>query len=225
MLRSFTNGFVTIGLMTGLLTICGSQEALGMTAQPSAPLASTADEQILGKYDHFDPTQLINTKLLKAATLYFDKNKSKFANQRALTVIDYSLHSSKKRFFLINTSTGEVWATYTAHGKGSDANHDGYADRFSNTSGSNATSLGPYVTDYTYQGEHGYSLNLKGLSSTNSNAYSRRIVIHGADYVVDEARRQGRSQGCPALAMKYSKKVINFVKDGSLLYAGASAQL
>ncbi len=242
MLRTLTNGFVALGLMTGLLTGCGPQEAIKPVTQLPAPVSPSepdnsskpdggtqpprlSDEQILALYSHFDPDHLINTKLLRAATLYFHKNKAEFANKKALTIIDFSLHSSKKRFYLMNVSTGAVWNTYTAHGKGSDADHDGYAERFSNTANSNATSLGPYMTDTTYQGTHGYSLNLKGLASTNSNAYSRRIVIHGADYVEDEARKQGRSQGCPALAMEYYEKVINLVKGGSLIYAGASAKL
>lgn len=240
MRRSLTNGFVALGLMAGLLTGCGSQEALSNpnssdnsskpndgVSTPSVPPSS--DAQILALYDHFDPSHLINTKLLRAATLYFHKNKAKFANQKALTIIDFSLHSSKKRFFLMNVVTGDVWSTYTAHGNGSDpGSYDvssGFAKVFSNDAGSNATSLGPYVTDETYSGKHGYSLRLKGLASTNSNAYSRAIVIHGASYVLDEARKQGRSQGCPALPMEYYEKVINLVKGGSLIYAGASAKL
>ena len=237
MLHKLTNGFVALGLMAGLLSGCGSQEAFSSVKPPAPPaspgksdlLSPSLDEQILSKYSHFDPKRLINTKLLKAATLYFHKNKSQFANQKALTIIDFSIHSSKKRFYLMNVATGEVWNTYTAHGAGSDPgsfdDSSGFAEVFSNTPQSNATSIGPYMTDVTYQGKHGYSLRLKGLASTNSNAYSRAIVIHGASYVLDEARKQGRSQGCPALPMEYHEKVIDLIKGGSLIYAGASAKL
>lgn len=247
MLYTLTNGFVALGLVAGLLSGCGPHKArvpdnspVTPTLPPSNPDAGSkpdegslvppsSDNQILEKYSHFDPKRLINTKLLREATLYFHKNKSKFANQKSLTVIDFSLHSSKKRFYLMNVATGEVWNTYTAHGSGSDPgtyeSSSGYVEVFSNTPGSNATSIGPYITDSTYEGKHGYSLRLKGLASTNSNAYSRAIVIHGATYVLDEARKQGRSQGCPALAMEYYEKVINLIKGGSLVYAGASAKL
>lgn len=234
MLRTLTNGFVALGLSAGLLTGCAQQEALNPAIQTPPPETASqptpsAEDKILAQYNHFDPNQVIDTKLLRAATLYFHQNKSKFSNQKALTIIDFSLHSSKKRFHLMNTETGEVWSTYTAHGSGSDPGtyeeSSGYAETFSNVPGSNATSIGPYLTDVTYEGKHGYSLRLRGLASSNSNAYSRAIVIHGATYVLDQSRKQGRSQGCPALAMEYYEKVINLIKGGSLIYAGASAQL
>jgi hypothetical protein len=183
------------------------------------------ESQILKNYEHFDPQNLINDKLLKAAKLYFHNNKSNFRNQKYVTVIDYSLSSKKQRLFMIDTVTGSVWPTYVAHGKGSDADHDGYAERFSNESGSNATSLGAFKTAETYYGSNGYSLRLDGLSSTNSNARSRAIVVHGASYVQDRSVIQGRSWGCPAVATQFSKNFIDTIKGGSLIFAGASAQL
>ncbi len=227
MLRALTNGFVVLGLLAGLMTSFGSQATASSGGGHAKP--STSDEQILELYNHFDPSHLINTKLLRAATLYFHKNKSQFANQKALTIIDFSLHSSQKRFFVMNTATGEVWATYTSHGNGSDPGDyekaSGFAKFFSNVASSNQSSLGAYMTDETYSGKHGYSLRLRGLSDTNSNAFARAIVVHGASYVVDEARKQGRSEGCPALPMKYYAKVINLIKGRSLIFAGASAKL
>ncbi|MCP5916770.1 murein L,D-transpeptidase catalytic domain family protein, partial [Klebsiella pneumoniae] len=74
------------------------------------------------------------------------------------------------RFFIVDMNSGSVWPLHVAHGKGSDSNHDGYAEKFSNTSGSNASSLGYYITAETYNGSNGYSLRLDGMSSTNSNA-------------------------------------------------------
>jgi hypothetical protein len=115
--------------------------------------------------------------------------------------------------------TGAVWNIHVAHGKGSDSDHDGFAEKFSNVNNSNATSLGFYKTAETYQGSHGYSLRLDGLSSTNSNARSRSIVVHGASYVEDKERIQGRSWGCPAVSMANYTKVINLIKGGSLILA------
>jgi hypothetical protein len=109
-----------------------------------------------------------------------------------------------------------------AHGSGSDKANDGYAEKFSNVSGSNASSLGFYMTAETYNGKHGLSLRLDGLSSTNSNVRARAVVIHGASYVSDSDIKAGRSWGCPAVSMASKDKVIKMLKGGSIIYAGLS---
>ena len=78
------------------------------------------------------------------------------------------------------------------------------------------SSLGFYRTLTTYNGKHGYSLKLAGLSPTNSNAEARAIMMHPADYVVDGVRA-GRSWGCTAIDPKTSKDVIDRVKNGSIM--------
>lgn len=182
-------------------------------------MEGSALDSALSKYSYVDPTHMIQQKHLNAALAYFDQNKSRIKNQKYLSVIDFSKSSKLKRFFIINMTTGTVTAVHTAHGKGSDANHDGYAEKFSNVSGSNASSLGFYLTAETYNGSNGYSLRLDGLSTTNSRARSRSIVIHGASYVKESNVIQGRSWGCPALDQSLKTKVIDMLKNGSLIYA------
>jgi hypothetical protein len=80
------------------------------------------------------------------------------------------------------------------------------------------SSLGFYLTAETYNGEHGYSLRLDGLSSTNSNARERAIVIHAADYVAP-GEKIGRSWGCPAVEPRYHQQIIDELKEGALIYA------
>lgn len=191
-----------------------------VVAEPT-PAPISEEEATLAKYDHLDPSKIVPEKYLKAAVLYYDANLSKIKNKTYLSVIDYSKSSTTKRYFLINMSTGVVVAYHVSHGKGSDSNHDGYAEKFSNVEGSNATSLGYYMTAETYSGSNGYSLRLDGLSSTNSNARSRAVVIHGADYVQDKNVIQGRSWGCPAFSQANKTKIINLIKGGSLIYAAA----
>jgi len=174
------------------------------------------------KYSYVDPNNIIPAKLKTAALAYYDTNKPKIANQKYLSIIDFSMNSKKARFFIINMSTGSVWAIHVAHGKGSDPDHDGYAQTFSNSSGSNASSLGYYMTAETYTGSHGYSLRLDGLSSTNSNVRARAIVVHGADYVEEASIIQGRSWGCPAVTMANRTTLINMIKGGSIIFAGRS---
>lgn len=187
----------------------------------TTPEESTASEKdaILKSYDYVDPTHLVPYKSLENALLYFHKNKSRFQNRDYISVINFAQSSKEKRFYIISLKTGTVWAIRVAHGKGSDPDHDGFAEKYSNSSGSNSSSLGVYRTAETYDGKHGLSLRLDGLSSTNSNARSRAIVIHGASYVKEASVVQGRSWGCPAVTMEYRDAVIKYLKNGSLLYA------
>lgn len=184
-------------------------------------LDELATNDILRKYPHVDQQKVINQTALAEALTYFDKNQSIIKNKKYVSVIDFSLRSTRARFFIIDMNTGKVWAIHTAHGKGSDSNHDGYAEKFSNVSGSNASSLGFYLTAETYYGNHGLSLRLDGKSSTNSRARSRAVVIHGASYVQEASVIQGRSWGCPAVANNLKDQVIGMLKGGSLIYAVA----
>ena len=184
----------------------------------------TAEDVVQSKtdYSYVDPTRIIPAKLRDAALAYFDVNKKNFANQKYITVVDFSAHSSKSRFYIVDMATGKVTALHVAHGKGSDTNNDGYAERFSNKSGSEQSSVGFYRVSETYSGNHGYSVRLDGLSSTNSNVRARAIVIHPADYVSERSSKAGRSWGCLALDPSYSSKVIGMLKSGSMLYANTS---
>ncbi|WP_253715568.1 murein L,D-transpeptidase catalytic domain family protein [Bdellovibrio bacteriovorus] len=184
------------------------------------PDYSEAEEDaILASYAHIDPTNIVPTQALKDALLYFNKNKAKFNNQNYISVINFAQSSKEKRFYIINIKSGAVWAIHVAHGKGSDSNHDGFAEKFSNVSGSNASSLGAYKAAETYTGSHGLSLRLDGLSATNSNARRRAVVIHGASYVQESNVIQGRSWGCPAVSMDNRDAVVKYLKGGSLIWA------
>lgn len=182
-------------------------------------LSQLAQAASFRDYSYLDPDKIVPAKLLQEAVAYYDANLEKIENQRVMGVIDYKQHNSKERFYIIDMESGRVEAYLTAHGKNSDPNFDGYATKFSNVPDSNTTSLGFFLTAETYYGKNGYSLRLDGLSSTNSNARSRAIVIHGADYVAP-GPKIGRSYGCPAVEMRYHQELIDQIKGGSLLYAG-----
>ncbi len=55
---------------------------------------------------------------LKQALMYFQNNKSKFKNQKYISIADYSQNSKNKRFFLLNMETGEVELKKVSHGSG-----------------------------------------------------------------------------------------------------------
>jgi len=82
--------------------------------------------------------------------------------------------------------------------------------------------LGFYLTAELYYGSHGQSMKLDALSSTNSNARSRAIVMHSSNYVREANVQAGRSWGCPAVSNSMIKYVTDKLHGGSIIYAGLS---
>ena len=150
------------------------------------------------------------------------RNVGAVANERLLTVIDYSKASTEPRLWVLDLEREQVlFEELVAHGRGSGEN---FATRFSNADGSHQTSLGLFRTANTYVGTNGYSLRLDGLEAgVNDRARERAIVMHGAPYVSEfnlrTVGRLGRSHGCPALRPAIARTVIDTIKDGSLLFA------
>lgn len=142
-----------------------------------------------------------------------------------ITIIDYSLPSTKKRLYTIDLQKQEIlFFTYVAHGKNTGENT---AENFSNEPKSLKSCLGFFKTGETYNGKHGFSLYLHGLEKGfNDNALSRAIVMHGAYYVSEafakSEKRMGRSWGCPALSLNDYKPIINTIKNGSCLFIYAN---
>jgi hypothetical protein len=147
-------------------------------------------------------------------------DEGKVNKEQYLTIVDFSQHSRKKRFYILDMINRDlVWNTFVSHGKNSGFDK---ANRFSNRINSEQSSLGFYVTTHTYTGKHGLSLRLSGMEEGfNDNAEARGIVMHGAAYVnagrVNSAY-MGRSQGCPALPETEYAKVINIIKNGYVLF-------
>jgi len=148
-------------------------------------------------------------------------------NTNIISVLDFSQPSNQKRFYLIDIYTKKVlYQDYVAHGK----NTGGLmAKNFSNTVNSYKSSLGFYKTAETYVGKHGLSLRLDGLEKgINDQARQRAIVMHAADYAeekfINNYGRLGRSFGCPALPTKNYSKIINLIKNGTLLFIYAPQQ-
>jgi hypothetical protein len=150
------------------------------------------------------------------------RNAGEVANERLLTVIDYSRASTEPRLWVLDLVRERViFEELVAHGRGSGEN---YATRFSNAEGSHQTSLGLFRTADTYVGSNGYSLRLDGLEpGVNDRARERAIVMHGAPYVSDfqlrAVGRLGRSHGCPALRPAIARTLIDTIKQGSLVFA------
>jgi phosphodiesterase/alkaline phosphatase D-like protein len=138
-------------------------------------------------------------------------------------VLDFAAHSAIPRFHFANLENGTVQSFRVAHGMGSDPEHDGFLNWFSNVPGSNATSRGAYITWEWYTGRYGTSVRLGGLDPDNSHALERAIVMHSAAYCteahVERWGRLGRSNGCFALAPDDFLFALTQLSGGRLLYA------
>jgi hypothetical protein len=139
-----------------------------------------------------------------------------------LTLVDFGQPSQQKRLWTIDVEKAKVlFHTFVAHGKASGAD---VPVAFSDKNGSEMSSLGFYRTaGTTYTGKHGLSLKIQGLDpGFNTNAESRAVVVHGADYVCEDFvkahGRLGRSQGCPALPVAETAAIVKAIKGGSVLY-------
>ncbi len=142
-------------------------------------------------------------------------------------IVDFGLHSAERRFHIVNLEGGTVRSLLVAHGSGSDPEHDGWLNAYSNLVDSWATSRGAYVTWEWYEGIYGTSMRLSGLDADNSNVFDRAIVMHAANYATPAhaARwgRLGRSNGCFAIAPDELPGAIYQLGGGRLIYADTLA--
>lgn len=143
-------------------------------------------------------------------------------NQRYVTIIDYTQPSSNRRMYVIDLYRGAVERHQVTHGSGS--GDIDFAQYFSDTPGSLATSVGAFLTAAsTDESERvGFRLVLHGMESTNENALARGIVMHGSWYASEGYfamnRRVGRSEGCPAIDPLTARRLLPRLAGGSLLY-------
>lgn len=169
-------------------------------------------------------------KLTKKAEEALQFCKDNKMNTDYCILIDMSLHSGVKRFFIWNFKEKKVENSYlVGHGCGNAAwSLDETKDKpeFSNADGSHLSSLGKYRI-----GERGYSswgINIKylmhGLENTNSNALKRIIVFHSWELMSDdEVFPNGSPEGwgCPTVsnnAMKIIDKKLQSSKKSVLMW-------
>lgn len=166
----------------------------------------------------------IEPSLLRQALDALAQHQDHISYRDFIGLADFSLPSRAPRFHVVNLADGSVESHLVAHGRGSDPSRTGWLERFSNEPHSNATSAGAYRTGSFYVGAHGHSMRLEGLDSTNSNALSRAIVVHGAWYVSEgvlgDSGILGRSQGCFAVANSSLPEILARLGPGRLIFAG-----
>jgi hypothetical protein len=185
---------------------------------------SNADSNVETVYENLHSNEFALPKLESFAEalkgFYLLKEKG-LVQKDILTLVDFSLSSNTKRLWVIDLATNTIlYNSLVAHGRNTG---DEFANSFSNSSESFKSSLGFYATGEIYNGKHGKSLKLDGLEKgVNSNARSRAVVIHGANYVSDafikNNHRLGRSLGCPAIPEELTDEIINTIKNKSCLF-------
>lgn len=165
----------------------------------------------------------ITFKAFSTALKGYQNLKAEFGDavSNRLVIVDFSLPSDRERMIVYDVEYNALaYSSLVAHGRNSGEHN---ATKFSNIVSSYQSSLGFYRTAETYHGKHGYSLRLDGLENGfNHKARERAIVIHGADYAtrdfIDKHGRLGRSFGCPSLPPEVSADIIDYIKDGSILF-------
>jgi hypothetical protein len=132
--------------------------AMGLLLSQSTFSAATSG-QTFQHLHHLAPS--LNAKALQSALNAYEKaNHQNLVHKPVLTVIDYSLPSSKQRMWIFDVKREKLLMnTYVAHGQNSGMN---VAKHFSNTPSSKSTSLGTFITKNTYYGSNGLSLNFIG---------------------------------------------------------------
>lgn len=154
------------------------------------------------------------------------------ADSRYLIIVDYKIPSNKNRMFIWDVYKNKaIYSCWCAHGfgKGSTA----YKPVFSNTPGSNCSSLGWFLLDKSIgvSTHYGYKYHaVDGLSSTNSNARRRQILLHPWFQVTNDCNARikypmpcdYRSAGCFTTTLEGFNTISNFIKNRNkriLLYS------
>jgi hypothetical protein len=196
----------------------------------SSPLLAAATDTILPARPAYVPARprvmvdpILDPRMVARARAAFDRHRASLSNIDVVAIADFTKASADPRFYLLDTNSGRVTRHLVAHGRGSDPEHTGFLQRFSNQPGSEASSSGAYVTTEFYPGHYGRAMRVRGLDQSNSNAESRAIVVHSAWYaepgVLASMGRLGRSEGCFALSHASLQEVLERLGPGHFLYA------
>jgi hypothetical protein len=160
-----------------------------------------------------DPTikraAIQKTRLKAKEALVFCKSKN--FNTNFCILIDMSVHSGLKRFFVWDFQKDTITHSFlVGHGCGDNRwSSDQSKDHpvFSNKDGSHCSALGKYKLGERAHSDWGIHIKylMHGLEATNNNALARTIVFHSWDEVEDEEiYPDGTAEGwgCPTISNK-----------------------
>ena len=161
------------------------------------------------------------------ATEALDYAKAHKLNTNYALLVDYSIPSGTPRLFVWDFDQNKIVArTYVMHGVGKGST----AERpvFSNTVGSECSSLGKFKVTNIHGGKIKRSYRLTGLEASNSNAWRRGIMIHRSTWVDRWCWKEHiplhepSCQGCITVSsrgMTYLEKLIKNESEPLLLWS------
>ena len=187
----------------------------------AAGAASVLPARVFAAVAPFQPR--IDPALRARAMAALEARRGIIPHADVIGIADFSRASRDPRFYIVDLRSGFTTEHLCAHGRGSDPDHSGWLEHFSNDFGSEATSEGAYLTGDAYTGKYGWSMRLSGLDHTNYNAEARAIVVHSARYaepsMIAQFGKLGRSEGCFALPGISHAEAMTRLGSGRLLYA------
>lgn len=206
--------------MKTILTSCVVLFALAFAGCSSKDKTSDIAEDVS---DHY--RTIVNTE-------FVNKARQHNADTRYLILVDYSIPSNDYRLFIWDTEQDKIVEKFwCAHGFGGGSTPE--RPVFSNTLGSNCSSLGWFLIErgVGVSSHWGYQYHaVDGLDASNSNARRRQILIHPwssvtRDYeakISQPMNLDGRCAGCFTTTDEGYKTIDRYVKSRTkriLLYA------
>ncbi len=209
------------GAAGAILSSAASSSTVPSLLMPTSPLSGAPNPTPLIQPQAPSSPIGVDPQLFARAKAALDSHK--IYARDTIGIVDFSKPSSEPRFHLVDMASGAVESFRVAHGRGSDPDHSGFVEKFSNNFGSYASSNGAYTTADYYDGKYGLSMKVRGLDWSNFNAEPRAIVIHNAWYAEDDMisvhGKLGRSEGCFAMSRENQYKVMRKLAGGRMIYA------
>lgn len=128
-------------------------------------------------------------------------------------LVDMSMESGQNRFFVYSLEGDSILAQgLVTHGRCNENWLEGR--KYDNRIGCGCTSLGHYKIGGKYTGRFGTAFKLHGLDSTNSNAYTRYVVLHSHECVPEAAVHPApicQSDGCPTVSPQFLLQLEKYI--------------
>jgi L,D-transpeptidase catalytic domain len=158
------------------------------------------------------------TEYSENQVMLYAESAKKYAKEKGFDttcvfIANMAVLPNKKRFYVVNMMNMTIETTgLVSHGRGKGRSI--YSRQYSNSSGSNCTSLGRYKISRSYKGTYGFSYRLTGLDTTNSNAESRGIVLHSMGCIPEKEGFAPAcvSEGCPSLSKQFFDDVTKIIE-------------
>jgi hypothetical protein len=204
--------FVPVGL-DSKFKHCAAEKEYFASSEGDGP--TSLDSSIIGKA----VAQGVPRADMTRAVAFFNSNSDRIRNRRYITIARFSQDKSENRFYLIDTSTGQVQFEKVSHGKKSDKDHNGKVEPtdFSNENDSNRSSCGLIMTGKSYQSalfKPKTSLHLHGMQpGINDNMCGRQIMAHAK-----KPAGEKDTLGCLGLPAEKTVEIIEKIKDWSMIY-------